>query len=221
MWADDASMWVCGRPMWADDSATWVCLRPTWADDSALWVCLRPMWADDKPMWADDEIIWAEDPAGWREDVFRPAEVSARGGVTRVGSGPAAIGGTHGRRGAAARGRKEGQEAAGPPPSWRHQFSKTSTPPRAGLWMGRGVMGVYGGAGASVGSKRTSGPWTLGRPSHGQGRMVWQALRGDVPRSPWPAEGVVQDLGRLYRLRPRLGFGRSYPGFQRAGFSRM
>src|SRR4051794_31795779 len=24
--------------------------------------------------------------------------------------------------------------------------------------------------------------------------------RGDVPRSPWPASGVVQDLGRLYAV---------------------
>jgi hypothetical protein len=28
---------------------------------------------------------------------------------------------------------------------------------------------------------------------------------GDVPRSPWPSMVVVQDLGRLYRLRRRVG----------------
>jgi hypothetical protein len=27
---------------------------------------------------------------------------------------------------------------------------------------------------------------------------------GDVPRSPWPSKGVVQDLERLYRLRPAV-----------------
>ena len=31
--------------------------------------------------------------------------------------------------------------------------------------------------------------------------------RGDVPRSPWPSQGVVEDLERLYRLRRWVGRG--------------
>jgi hypothetical protein len=32
---------------------------------------------------------------------------------------------------------------------------------------------------------------------------VWETilLCGDVPRSPWPVKGIVQDLERLYVLR--------------------
>ena len=42
------------------------------------------------------------------------------------------------------------------------QFSK-SFPPRAELWIGRGRPGVYGGAGPSVGSRRTSPPRRFSR----------------------------------------------------------
>jgi hypothetical protein len=38
-------------------------------------------------------------------------------------------------------------------------------------------------------------------------------LYGDVPRSPWPAKDIVQDPGRLYRLRTGSGL----PGRLQAG----
>src|SRR5882724_6579749 len=52
-----------------------------------------------------------------------------------------------------------------------------------------------------------------------QGRRASEAttLCGDVPRSPWPAKGIVQDLERLYRLRRTSGLRQDPP----AGPARM
>jgi hypothetical protein len=35
----------------------------------------------------------------------------------------------------------------------------------------------------------------------GSGEGKFEPFGGDVPRSPWPSQGVVEDLERLYRLR--------------------
>src|SRR5215218_652578 len=47
-----------------------------------------------------------------------------------------------------------------------------------------------------------SQPWDgIGPPRSGIAHGDGMPSGGDVPRSPWPSQGVVQDLGRLYRLR--------------------
>ncbi len=46
-------------------------------------------------------------------------------------------------------------------------------------------------------------------PLSGIARVDGLPSGGDVPRSPWPSKGVVQDLERLYRLRRK----RSYASF--------
>jgi hypothetical protein len=147
MWAEGSALWVCLRPMWADDesmwaegSALWICLRPMWADDESMWAEGSAMWVCLRPTWAEDEIIWADDAAGGWDDGFRPVEVPVERVTLAAGRArPRAAGPTDG----AARppvGVRKARRRLAHRPFLVRRLSKSSTPPHAGLWIGRGVL---------------------------------------------------------------------------------